>query len=90
MSFAASGSNWAAFMLISLRSPLGGRPLRMWMRTQKKGEPNIDLLEKSEQPRITEESLYCVKIGYLDDGSEALIKDTEAHHLYTLLKKYYA
>lgn len=77
-------------MILSLRSPKGGRPIRQWMKTEKKGDPNIILSEKPEEPRITEDSIYCIKIGYLDDGAEALVKDTEGYQLYKLLSRYYA
>lgn len=76
-------------MLISFRSPLGGAPLRLWGQTFKKGVGNIEIAKEAEQPRITQESLYCIKIGYLEDGTEALIRDSEAFKLYQLLHKHY-
>lgn len=75
-------------MMMSLRSPFGGKPLRSWMRTEKKGKPNLDLADKAV-PSVSEESFYCLKIGYYEDGSEVLIKDTEAAQLFYLLRKYY-
>lgn len=77
-------------MLVRLRSPKGGRPIREWYKTLEKGEPNLRILERAEDPVITEESLYCVKIGYYEDGSSVLITDKDAYILYRILKRHHA
>lgn len=75
-------------MFLSLRSPFGGAPLRLWGKSIGRGEQNISVASKASE-RITEESIYCVKIGYYEDGSEVLIKDKDAYQLFKLLEKVY-
>ena len=76
-------------MLLSILSPRGGRPLRTWAVTHKKGHRNLLVAESDESPRIMEDSTYCIKRGYYEDGTEVLIRDKDAFQLYKLLHRQY-
>ncbi len=82
------GEGPLTFHKIAMRSPKGGRPLRTWQQTNIKGEPNVDVAGDLV-PVIDDNSTYCVRVGYLEDGSWALIPDHQAFYLYKLLDRSY-
>ena len=73
------------FKVITWRSPSGGAPLREWALTERKGKSNIEI--EAGGRVVTRDSLYCIQIGYLPDGSRVLLKDADAHRLFKLLRK---
>lgn len=73
-------------MILSLRSPKGGNPIRQWGFATQRAKSNLKLDLVGERV-ITEESYYCIKIGYYENGVPVLIKDHEAFKLYKILAK---